>query len=117
MTEQLAPPKITISAEKCIGCGACVQSCPADVIRMDRSLQKAIVVYGADCQVCYLCEDDCPSGAITIDHNISNSRRYSIYDLLAIDVWSIDGGSIANDQSSNIKSADEGTTTGPGRTG
>ena len=71
---------ISISAEKCTGCGLCVMSCPVDVIRLEPETGLARVIYGADCQVCYLCEDDCPSHAISLSHDISNSRRFSTYD-------------------------------------
>ena len=78
MTTTRAP--ISISSEKCTGCGLCVLSCPVDVIRFDGATGLAHVLYGADCQVCYLCEDDCPTKAITLSHDISNSRRFSTYD-------------------------------------
>ena len=71
---------ISIDPATCTGCGLCVLACPADVIRMDPAGGKAKVVYGADCQVCYLCEDDCPSHSISLSHDITNPRRYSIYD-------------------------------------
>lgn len=76
MTETYA---ISLDSEKCTGCGLCVLACPTDVIRMDES-GLARVVYPKDCQVCYLCEDDCPTKAIHLSHDISNSRRFSIYD-------------------------------------
>ena len=70
---------ITLDRDKCTGCGQCVLACPADVIRMDdKGLAK--LIYPKDCQVCYLCEDDCPTQAIHLSHDISNSRRFSIYD-------------------------------------
>jgi formate hydrogenlyase subunit 6/NADH:ubiquinone oxidoreductase subunit I len=78
--------KIAIDPLACTGCGLCVLSCPVDVIRMDAVTGKAHTAYPADCQVCYLCEDDCPAHAIALEHNISNSRRYSIYDLMGIPI-------------------------------
>ncbi|HEX9879858.1 MAG TPA: ferredoxin family protein [Candidatus Binatia bacterium] len=50
----------------CTGCGACVDSCPTDVIRMESRSRKANVVYAEDCQVCFLCEFDCPVDAILV---------------------------------------------------
>jgi NAD-dependent dihydropyrimidine dehydrogenase PreA subunit len=70
---------ITIDPAACTGCGLCVMACPVDVIRLDET-GHAKVVYASDCQVCYLCEDDCPTKAIHLSHDISNSRRFSIYD-------------------------------------
>ncbi len=84
MSDTCAAPKISIDTEQCSGCGLCVLSCPVDVIRMDETGLKAYTAYPNDCQVCYLCEDDCPTHAIALEHNISNSRRYSIYDLMNI---------------------------------
>ena len=55
-----------IDINKCIGCGTCKDSCPMDVIRMDESINKAIIKHQEDCQVCGLCLADCPTGAITV---------------------------------------------------
>lgn len=50
----------------CIGCNTCVQTCPTDVIRMDKKTQKAVIQYVEDCQICHLCRLYCPVDAITI---------------------------------------------------
>lgn len=50
----------------CIGCGECVQSCPTDVIRLDKNSEKAVIMYVEDCQICHLCRMYCPVDAITI---------------------------------------------------
>jgi NAD-dependent dihydropyrimidine dehydrogenase PreA subunit len=55
-----------IDDEKCTGCERCVFACPVDVIRMDRSSQKAVALYPEDCMCCALCEDECPVGAIYV---------------------------------------------------
>jgi NAD-dependent dihydropyrimidine dehydrogenase PreA subunit len=62
--------EVRIDERVCTGCGACVDSCPTDVIRMKDS--KARVVYGEDCQGCFMCEFDCPVDAIYVQ-----PHRYS----------------------------------------
>ena len=55
-----------IHAELCIGCAACVDSCPMDVIRMDVENGKAVIRHGEDCQNCEQCVLDCPVDAIDV---------------------------------------------------
>ncbi len=62
--------ELRIDERICTGCGACVDSCPTDVIRMKE--RKARVAYAEDCQGCFLCEFDCPVEAIRVQ-----PRRYT----------------------------------------
>ena len=55
-----------IDQDRCIGCGRCVSSCPADVIRMDPSTKKAYAKYPEECVVCCWCISECPMDAIVI---------------------------------------------------
>jgi len=50
----------------CIGCEACVRSCPTDVIQFDAKRKKAFIAYPEDCQICHLCRLYCPVNAISI---------------------------------------------------
>lgn len=50
----------------CIGCEACVRSCPTDVIQFDAKRKKAFIAYPEDCQICHLCRLYCPVNAIGI---------------------------------------------------
>ena len=71
---QSMTPAILFRGEKCIGCGACVRSCP----------NKAISVVGGSletdpglCDGCGVCEDVCPSGARELC-----GRKYSVEQLM-----------------------------------
>jgi len=55
-----------IDSELCTGCGICVNSCPMDVIRMDRESKKAVIKYPEDCMLCEWCALDCPENAIYV---------------------------------------------------
>jgi NAD-dependent dihydropyrimidine dehydrogenase PreA subunit len=52
----------------CNGCGQCVNTCWADVFRMDEKTQKAVIRYPENCRTCYydLCQYDCPQHAIYV---------------------------------------------------
>lgn len=55
-----------IDHKLCINCGACVNVCSRDVIRLDDKIKKAVINYPEDCNACNCCMSDCPSGAITV---------------------------------------------------
>lgn len=94
MSEAGALPSCAVSVmtEQCTGCGACVDACPTDVLRIDGS-GKAVVAYPRDCHVCFLCVDDCPTSAVVVDHGVRNPRRVSIYADLPADALVFRGGS------------------------
>lgn len=55
-----------IDTDLCTGCGTCVESCPADVFRLDEAGGKAVIRYPENCQLCRFCEIDCPVDAIYV---------------------------------------------------
>ena len=59
-----------INSETCIGCGICVRSCPADVIRLDPETARAYPCYPEDCVVCSICLADCPVNAIVMTPDV-----------------------------------------------
>jgi len=50
----------------CITCRTCVETCPMDVLRMDKKTNRPIIRYPEDCMICKLCLIYCPKDAITI---------------------------------------------------
>jgi coenzyme F420-reducing hydrogenase delta subunit/ferredoxin len=57
-------------ADKCIGCGACYQSCPNGNIEMELVDGRRTISYRqALCDTCTTCEDVCPVGAVTVAQN------------------------------------------------
>lgn len=56
----------SINGELCIGCGACVERCPVDILRISAE-GKAYAAYPDECMTCFLCERNCPVGAIDVD--------------------------------------------------
>ena len=57
--------KITIDAEKCIGCGECVDICPEEVYELQDG--KSVAVNEEDCVGCESCIEVCEEDAITIE--------------------------------------------------
>lgn len=54
---------ITINAEQCSGCGACVQVCPSGALYL---VEGKAVLDDTLCRECEACLAVCPSGAITL---------------------------------------------------
>lgn len=60
-----AQVEIVVNEPACIRCGACVQTCPTDVLRSDAQ-GLPVVAYLDECQACFLCVIDCPREAINV---------------------------------------------------
>lgn len=61
-----------INKKLCIGCGACVQFCEKDSVKLDRTIgpivhTKNLEINQDECVNCYLCEENCPVEAIWLD--------------------------------------------------
>ena len=52
----------TVNQETCVGCGACVDSCPVSAIKIEND--KAVV--GDDCIECGACVGSGPTEAISL---------------------------------------------------
>jgi Fe-S-cluster-containing hydrogenase component 2 len=52
-----------IDAEKCSGCGECVQACPLEAIAIQ---EEKAVVDETTCGDCGACVDACPTESITV---------------------------------------------------
>ncbi len=57
--------EVIVDADKCIGCGACVDVCPSSVFEMDDS-GKSKVINESACVACMSCVGVCPTEAITV---------------------------------------------------
>ncbi|MFO7557262.1 MAG: 4Fe-4S binding protein [Desulfobacterales bacterium] len=57
--------KPEVNAEKCIGCGECVEICPVDVYEIQD--EKSVVVNEAECVGCESCIEVCEQDAITVE--------------------------------------------------
>lgn len=62
--------------QKCVGCGACAQTCPMGAINVTDGLERSIRVWYGKCGFCGRCQDVCPEEAI---------RLTSAYELAVFD--------------------------------
>ena len=68
MPAQSGPCRIlSFDAEKCVGCNACVNVCPNDVMIPNPERGKEpIVVFAEECWYCGGCVEECAREAVTI---------------------------------------------------
>lgn len=59
---------LTLSAEKCSGCGRCLEVCPHRVFRLTDN--KAQIIDKDSCMECGACALNCPTGALTVDASV-----------------------------------------------
>lgn len=55
----------TVDADKCIGCGECVEVCPVEVFELED--EKAVPANADECLGCESCVEVCEQGAITVE--------------------------------------------------
>jgi ferredoxin len=56
---------VSLNDANCIGCGACVDPCPARIIEMGDG-KAEITGDSAECMGCETCTDVCPNGCFNI---------------------------------------------------
>jgi ferredoxin len=76
-----ATSPLTIDLERCDGCGWCVTVCPVDVLSLEETTNKPIVVYPLDCQFCDTCVVECHLQAIELEPMVSFRAPPSIYEV------------------------------------
>jgi NAD-dependent dihydropyrimidine dehydrogenase PreA subunit len=57
-----------IDADRCTGCGTCVELCLTHAVELRRG--RAHIARPDDCNYCGDCEDICPEGAIALPYEI-----------------------------------------------
>jgi NAD-dependent dihydropyrimidine dehydrogenase PreA subunit len=65
-----------LSAEKCIGCGKCVEVCPHRVFIISEN--KAKMEDRELCMECGACAKNCPSNAIAVDAGVGCAKAVII---------------------------------------
>ena len=54
-----------ITVDECVGCGKCVDECPADAITLNG--ENIAIVQVSECLDCGACVDVCPTDAIAME--------------------------------------------------
>ncbi len=83
-TPDVAPPKRRrlpqIDASTCLGCSACIDACPYDVLVLDRYIAK--LERPNDCCGLTLCEQRCPNGSLVVHDGDPIEDRPRVLDTL-----------------------------------
>ena len=58
---------VTVDADKCTGCGECVDVCPVEVYELQEG--KSAVVNEEECLGCESCVEVCEASAITVEEH------------------------------------------------
>ena len=56
---------VTVDADKCVGCGQCVDVCPVEVYQMEDG--KSVPVNADECLGCESCVEVCEGHCITVE--------------------------------------------------
>lgn len=57
---------ITVNRKSCIGCAACVRTCPRAVLSLNKESGRAYVKNADRCASCFMCLSACPISAISV---------------------------------------------------
>lgn len=58
---------VTVDADKCVGCGECVDVCPVEVYELNDG--KSVAVHEEECLGCESCVEVCEANAIVVEEN------------------------------------------------
>jgi NAD-dependent dihydropyrimidine dehydrogenase PreA subunit len=59
---------LQLAADKCSGCGMCLEVCPHEVFKMNSS--HAVIRNRDACMECGACSRNCPAGAISVQTGV-----------------------------------------------
>ena len=59
---------LRLSADKCTGCGKCVEVCPHGVFAIEN--EKAVIIDKNSCMECGACAQNCPVSAVDVDAGV-----------------------------------------------
>ena len=58
---------VSVDADKCVGCGECVDVCPVEVYELNDG--KSVPAHEDECLGCESCVEVCEANAIVVEEN------------------------------------------------
>jgi len=59
---------LELDAQKCTGCGMCLEVCPHNVFKMNG--KSAEIIHRDACMECGACQKNCPAGALFVQSGV-----------------------------------------------